>query len=135
MRVLGWLLKAARSPVEGIIFILSAGLFFFACYLLSPWYVANYTTAISAGLKSGLETFAGLFYFVTAIPGLAAPFMRKTRRGRSLSVASFSLFVSFLFLFILRVVIFGWLPLTWLPLILISLVSGLLHLYLKVHRE
>lgn len=129
------ILKAARRPVEGIIFIFSTGLFFYACYLLSPWYAANYPTAISAGLKNGVETALAMFFLVTSLPGLAAPFMREARRQRSLKTASFSVFVSFLFLFILRIVIFGWIPFAWLPLVMISLASGYLNIWLKVNRE
>lgn len=135
MRLMGKVLTAARRPVEGIVFIFSAGLCFYACYLLSPWYNVDYPTAISAGLKNGLEAFLAIFFLVTSLPGLAAPFMRSARRQRSLKIASFGVFVSFLFLFILRIAIFGWIPLTWLPLIMISLASGYLNIWLKVNRE
>jgi hypothetical protein len=134
MRLLGKILSAARNPVEGIIFIFSTGLFVYAIYLLSPWYAPNYPTAISAGL-GGLEAFAAIFFAVTALPGMVAPFMRKERRTRSLKIASIAVFLSFLFLMILRIVIFGWIPLTWLPLIMISLASGYLHVWLKVRQE
>lgn len=133
---MSFLVRLFRNPIEGIVFILSTGLFSYAVYLLSPFYVATYATAVSAGLATGgPATALALFFALTTIPGLIAPFMRKERRERSLSLASFGIFVSFLFLFILRVIIFGWVPWTWLPLILISLVSGYLHIWLKVRKE
>lgn len=135
MKSLSFMVRLFRSPIEGIIFIFSSGLFSYAIYLLSPLYESTYNTPISAGLASGGEIVLALFFALTTIPGLAAPFMRKERRERSLSLASFSIFISFLFLFILRIAIFGWIPWTWLPLILISLASGYLHIWLKVRKE
>jgi uncharacterized membrane protein len=133
MRGLGFVLKLFRSPVEGVTFIFSAGLFGYALYVLSPLYVSNYPSAVSEGLNHGGETALVIFFLLTTLPGLLAPFMRK--RERALKLATFSSFVSFLFLFILRVAIFGWLPVIWLPLIMISLASAYLHVYLKVRKE
>lgn len=132
---MGWLLRAAGSPVEGVTMIFSAGLFSYACYLFSPWYHSQTQTAVSAGLQPTAETLLGVFFFLTTLPGLVAPFIREERRERSLKLATFSIFVSFLFLTILRVAVFGWLPVTWLPMILISLASGYLHVWLKVRRN
>lgn len=135
MKSFGAILRAVRNPVEGVIVIFSTGLFAYALYLLSPWYQANYSTAISAGLQGNAETALAVFFAIATLPGLFAPFMRVERRERSLKLATFSVFLSFLFLFILRIVIFGWLPWSWLPLIMISLASGYLHLWLKVRKE
>lgn len=135
MRSLGFVLRLFRNPVEGVIFIFSSGLFGYALYVLSPWYQQKYTTAVSAGLNSTAEIALAIFFALTTLPGLIAPFMRKDQREKSLKLATFAIFVSFLFLFILRIAILGWLPVTWLPLVMISLASGYLHIWLKVRKE
>lgn len=134
MKRLGAILKVMRSPVEGIVAIFSTGLFAYACYLLGPWYHTVESTS-TAGVTNTVQLIMGTFFAITTLPGLIAPFMRKERRERSLKLATFSVFVSFLFLFILRVVYFGWLPWTWLPLLMISVASGYLHVWLKVRKE
>lgn len=136
MRSLGFILRLFRNPVEGVMFIFSSGLFGYAFYFLSPVYQANYGTIIpAASLQQSVEIGLGLFLALSALPGLVAPFIRKTRRERSLKFATFGIFLSFLFLTILRLVIFGWFPVSWLPMLLISLASAYLHIWLKVRKE
>lgn len=132
MKSLGTLLnKAVRSPVEGVIVIFSSGLLFYALYLVSPWYDASYAIATDA-LQRNAEYAFGLFMIVTAVPGLISLFVKESqRRTRFLKTASTGVFLSFLFLAILRVALFGFTPFTWLPLIMISLASAFLHLWLK----
>lgn len=135
MKSLSFMLRLFRNPIEGIVFIFSAGLFSYAVYALSPLYEASYPTAISAGLSNTIGMVLAIFFALTTIPGLIAPFMRKERRERSLNIATFTIFVSFLFLFILRVSVFGWVPWSWMPLIVIALTSGYLHVWLKVRKD
>lgn len=117
-------------------FIFSSGLFGYALYFLSPLYQPTYGTIIpAAGLQHSVEMALGLLFALSALPGVVAPFIRKARRERSLKFATFGIFISFLFLTILRTVVFGWLPVTWLPLLLISLSSAYLHVWLKVRKE
>lgn len=135
MKGMGVIVEAMRNPVEGIIGIFSTGLFAYAVYLLSPWYEANYTATITAGLQNEAELALAIFFILSALPGLVAPFIRPARRERSLKLATMGVFLSFLFLFILRIVLFGLIPWTWLPLLMISLVSAYLHIWLKVRKE
>lgn len=131
------MVKLFKNPVEGVVFIFSTGLFSYAMYVLSPLYQSSASSGsvVSAGLNSTAQIVLGVFFALTTLPGLLAPFMRSERRERSLGIATFTIFLSFLFLFILRVALFGWLPWTWMPLILISLASGYLHIWLKVRKE
>lgn len=132
MKSFAWLLKVARSPVESIGFIISTGLFFYACYLLSPVYQSSYTVLAASGLQRGAEFALGFFFLLSSLPGLVSVFIPPLKKQRTLKLGTFGLFLSFLFLFILRIVVFGFLPLTWLPLLMISLTCGILRLYLEV---
>jgi hypothetical protein len=135
MKSFGTLLnKAVRNPVEGVIGIFSFGLLFYAVYLVSPWYHAGYNVA-TAGLQRNAEYVFGAFMILTAIPGLIAPFVNEFKRGRLLYTATTGVFLSFLFLTILRILLFGFIPFTWLPIIMISLASAYLNVWLKVRKE
>jgi hypothetical protein len=128
------ILKAVRSPVEGIVGIFSSGLLVYALYLASPWYHANYNVT-TAALQRNVEYILAATMMLASLPGLVAPFIRKERRHRSLKLGTFGVFMSFLFLTVLRVIVFGWIPLSWLPLLMISLASAFLHIWLTVRKE
>ena len=135
MKTLAKLVSAAKSPVEGVIHIFSTGLLLYASYLLSPWYEPNYVTAVSAGLQNNAEVGLAILYVVCSAPGIIAPFFKNKTRTTLLKLASFGVFLSFLFLAVLRITLLGWLPLTWLPPVMISLASGYLHIWLEVTKE
>lgn len=136
MRSLGFLVRLFRNPVEGVLWIFSTGLFLYSCYFLSPVYEATYGTIIpAAGLQRGVELALGLFLLLASLPGVVAPFIRKVRRARSLKLGTFSVFLAFLFLTILRIAIFGLVPASWIPMLLICLASAYLHIWLKVRKE
>lgn len=130
-----WLLKAARSPVESISFIISTGLFLYACYLVSPVYEGGYGTVMAASLQRGAEYGLGVFFILSSLPSIVGAFVKPLKRRRLLKSGTFGLFLSFFFLAFLRVAVFGWLPMTWIPLLLLSLTCGILRLYLEVSRE
>lgn len=130
---MGRSLKALRSPVEGIVWIYSTGLFFYACFLASPFYATGTGSVVSAGLpRMASYVLAGVF-ILASLPGMIAPFLAN--KTRALKFTTFGIFLAFMFLTILRVVIVGWIPVTWFPTLLVSLTSGYLHLWLKVRRE
>jgi len=134
MKSMSNLLKAARSPIEGVISIFSIGLFLYALYLISPWYHANYNVA-TAALQRNAEYALGAFLILVTLPGIIAPFLKAKKRFKALEISSFGIFLGFLFLTALRIIFFGWIPVTWMPSVLISFASAYINLWLKVRRE
>jgi hypothetical protein len=136
MKRMKWLLWATRNPVETATFIISTGLFFFACYLLSPWYSSDVTSPIAVSLSERTQEYAvGVWFLLTALPGLVASVMKGDQKVNMVKLASFLMFVDFTFLAILRLVSIGPIPATWIQLIVIALISGTNWLYLELHRE
>lgn len=135
MKRFGWLLIAARKPVESILFIFSVCLMGYSLYVMSPWYDPGFPTTLTATPPNRVTEFvvASLF-LLSSLPGLVAPFVEKPRQ-LYLKLASFGMFLSFLFLTILRLVIYGPIPVTWVHLIGVSLTCGLLRLYLEVRKD
>lgn len=132
MGKMSWLLKAARNPVESVVFIFSTGLFLFSCYMLTPLYAATYV--ISSGFPTRLgELGLGLLFLLASVPGMTSMFYKNQKKVLKLS--TFNLFLSFLFLFVLRVLVQGWFPLTWIYPLMISLAHGALRLYLEVSKD
>lgn len=129
---MGQALKALRSPVEGVLWIYSTGLFLYACYLASPLYNMAGSVVSSSLSPPGMYGLAVLFMIVS-LPGIIAPLLKN--RTKALKFATFGIFLAFLFLVILRVTLVGWVPVLWFPQLLVSLTSGYLHLWLKVRRE
>lgn len=130
---MGRALKALRSPVEGVVWIYSTGLFLYACYVASPFYSTGTGSVVSTGLPRIAAYVLALVFALAALPGLIAPLLSD--RTRALKLTTFGVFLAFMFLTILRIVIVGWIPVTWFPTLLVSLTSGYLHLWLKVRKE
>lgn len=135
MRKLSWLIKSVHNPVEMTLFLYSLGLFLFALFLMSPFYVGSPGGSIWPVITGRpAEIGVGLLFLGASLPGLIAPFRPEPNRNRLESRAATMLFLSFLFLGILRILIFGWLPVTWLPLLIEALTCGGLRLFLQVRR-
>lgn len=130
-----WLLKAARSPVESISFVISTGLLFYALYLVSPAYEGGYGTVMAESLQRGTEYGLGVFFILCSLPGILSVFIPPLKRQRMIKTGTFGLFLSFLFLTALRIAVFGWIPMSWIPLLLLSLTCGILRLYLEVRLD
>lgn len=131
MRRFKWI---EEHPVEAVVFVFALGLAFFAAFLLSPFYHNGIGNTVAASLPARWQE-QGLasFFIVTSIPGLVAPFNKKIPNVW-LEWGTMGMFMSFLFLFLLRVTLYGWIPFTWLPLLIISIASGILRIYLRSHR-
>lgn len=123
----------AKNPVESILVIISLGLLIYGLYLLSPIYVPNYSSPLSALSTRVAEYALGAAWVGASVPCLIFPLTNN--KNDTLMLGSLFLFLSFFFLFFLRVLVIGWFPLTWLPLLTISLIAGVLRLYLKVSRR
>lgn len=133
MRKFKWI---ESHPVESVIFVISLALTIIALNIIAPWYVisAEAASTVAAEVPGRLpEIGLALFFLITSIPGLIAPFNREVPNVW-LEWGTMGLFMSFLFMAILRVVVYGWFPLTWVTILAISISSGLLRLYLRSHR-
>jgi hypothetical protein len=130
----GWLLSAAKHPVETITFIISAGLFAFACYMLSPVYATNYVSPLTINFSQDMQEFVIAVYFaLTSATGLIFPFIKKKKLSTKLvKLASFFNFSNYLFLVILRVITVGWFPFSWMPMITVAFISGVNRLFLEI---
>lgn len=121
-------------PVEAVIAVFSLALMFYSLFILSPFYHADFGNAVAASLPARWqELLLGAFFLSTSIPGLIAPFNEKVPNV-FLEWGTMGMFMSFLFLFLLRVALYGFIPFTWLPLLAISVASGVLRIYLRSHR-
>lgn len=122
-------------PVEAVIFVFSFVLFLYAGFVMTPWYHADFGNAVAASLNARWQEMVLASFFVgTSIPGLVAPFHKKIPNVW-LEWGTFGLCLSFLFLTLLRLLLYGFIPLTWLALIAISIASGVLRVYLRSHRH
>lgn len=136
MNKVGWLISAAKKPVEASMFVYSTGLFFLSLFIMSPFYHAAVSSPFSTFYgQRALEFFVAVFFLASSLPGLIVPFVREEKRMRWLKHSTFGIFLSFLFLFVLRVAVAGWIPLIWIYPLLISLSSGVKRLFLEVRKE
>lgn len=133
MKVWVWLLNAVRSPVETIMFLISIALFAVAFYYSSPWYNSEYSTALSNSFTELERPIVSLILIIVSVIGIFAFFVRENK-DKWLKAATFNLFTTWLFLCILRWVSVGFIPFTWVPILALSLISGLLRLYVGVHK-
>lgn len=132
MRRFKWI---ESHPVEAVIAVFSLGLMVYALFVLSPFYHADLGNSIAASLPARWqEMLLGSFFLSTSIPGLIAPFNRKVPNV-FLEWGTMGMFMSFLFLTIVRIALYGWIPFTWLTLLVISVASGILRIYLRSHRQ
>lgn len=122
---LSWI---AKNPVEAIIFVFSAGFFLYFLYFISPFYEAQYVTPLSLSLaQRSQEYIFGSVFLVSAVPGVVSPFLHN---NRYLKFSATMVMIQALFLAVIRIMVIGWVPVTWLPLLLISLASLILSVYL-----
>lgn len=132
MKRINWI---EEHPVEAVIFVFSFCLFFYAAFVLTPWYLAATGNAIATSFPMRWQELiiAGSF-LVSSVPGLIAPFNKKIPNV-FLELGTLGICLSFLFLTILRVALYGWIPFTWLAFVAISVSSGILRIYLRSHRS
>lgn len=122
---LSWI---AKNPVEAIIFVFSAGFFLYFLYFISPFYEAQYVTPLSLSLtQRSQEYIFGSLFLVSTTPGIVSPFLKN---NRYLKFSATMIMIQSMFLAVLRIMVIGWVPVTWMPLILISLASMILSVYL-----
>lgn len=126
-----WILSAIKKPVEASMFVYSLGLLVLATHVVlttetgqgSVFYYFDYP----------LQLLFGMSLIILAIPGIIVPFARN--RVKWLKHATFGIFLAFFFLFLLRVVIYGWIPWIWIYPLMISLSSGIKRLFVEVNRQ
>lgn len=137
---MGWLLNAARNPVESILFIFSMSLLLYALFVMSPFYSPDQGlppngSVVADSFPNRLSEFVlGGIFLLFSLPGVVALFLKDGARISCLKLSSFMLFLAYTFLAILRLVIYGPTPVTWLNLLAVSLACGVLRLYLEVRR-
>lgn len=136
MRRLAWLLNAMRKPVEASMFVYSTGLLMLSLYIMSPWYHAAESSAAAAfdGQRIGEFVMASVF-IICSLPGVIVPFVKEERRTHWLKHATFGIFLAFFFLFLLRVILYGWTPWLWIYPLMISLSSGIKRIFIEVRQE
>lgn len=123
-----------RNPVEAVIFIVSLGLFIYSIIAMTPFYTAANGNVLEAGLPWWGGWISSGYFALASIPGLIAPFNKRVPNVW-LEWGTFSMFLSYLFLTIMRVVLYGWFPLTWFSLLVVSFACGALRIYLRSHRN
>lgn len=136
MKILHWLRALANNPVESVIFIFSVGLLAFSIYLLAPQDLTDITSPLTDAFSvRNQELLIALIMFLSSIPGLIFPFFGGERRNKMLRLAAFCIFFVFLFLGVLRIMTFGWTPLTWIYNFMIAFSGGSLRLFLEAKKE
>jgi len=104
--------------------------------MVSPWYATSYTSPLTVNFSERIQEYCvGTMFIFSSLPGLIAPLIKDDNRIRALKLGSFMLFLSWLFLFILRVFTVGWTPWHWMPMLIISLLMGVNRLFLEVKSE
>lgn len=130
MKKFNWL---ETHPVEAVIFLISVGLFIYSVVALTPAYPASSGNALVAGLPWWGTWISGGYFIAASTPGLMAPFS-KSVPNVLLQWGAFSMFISYLFLTILRVALYGWFPVTWFSLLVVAFIAGVLRIYLRSHK-
>jgi hypothetical protein len=124
----------ANHPVESITFVFSVTLVISALWIVGPWYIPSADSPIQAAfVRRVVEVSVGGILLICGLPGTIAPF--STKPLGKLKVGTMLVFLCFFFLALLRLLIFGLLPLTWLPILMIALASGILRLHLGTRLE
>lgn len=123
-------------PVEAVIFVISVALAVLALNILGPWYVhVGDASTIAQGVPGRLpEMLLAGFFLITSVPGMIAPFNKKVPNVW-LEWGTMGLFMSFLFMTILRLIVYGAFPFTWVTTLAVATVCGLLRIYLRSHRS
>lgn len=123
-----------QHPVEAVIFVFSICLMFYSLFVMSPFYHADIGNAVATSFPMRWhEVGIASFFALSSVPGLIAPFNKKVP-NIWLEWGTLGMFLSFLFLTILRVALYGWIPFTWLAFVAISASSLILRIYLRSHR-
>jgi hypothetical protein len=123
---------ARRDPVYTIGVILAVGLIMFAIYFIGPWYVGGPTTAIGLVFDNPItRAVLGVIYLVPSIAVLVgAKGGRKYRR-----FGTFGMSLCFLFITMLRLVTIGFVPAIWIFVLVCTLISSLVYLYVSINEE
>lgn len=124
---------------EILLFIFGAGLMVFSLYIVGPWFL-SYVTGISpiaAGVSErSAQIIIGLFFMFSAAVNLSIPMFRKSKRRLMITKLAAALsFISFSFLVFLRILVFGWLPLTWIYPVILALACGVIRIYLELRAK
>ncbi len=136
MKRLGWLLHAMRKPVEASMFVYSTGLLMLSLYIISPFYESRVGSALSTFEGARLaEIGIAVVFALMALPGVISPFVHENTRTKLMKMATFNIFLAFFFLFLLRVVVYGWTPWIWIYPLMISLSSGIKRIFIEVRQE
>lgn len=117
-------------------FIYSMGLAALSLYIISPFYSS--ATGSSFSTFDGerlLEIIIAVGFLLAAVPGIITLFLKEEKRLPWLKRSTFGIFLSFFFLFILRIAVAGWTPWIWIYPLIISLSSGMNRLFLEVREE
>lgn len=132
MRKFEWV---APHLAEILLIIFGLALATFALYIIGPWFLnfLGSNSVVGAGVpERGLQLAVGLFFLVTSLVNLSIPaFRNPVKRLRVAKYAALGSFLSFVFLAFLRILVFGWIPLTWIYPVALALASGLIRLYLE----
>lgn len=122
----------ATRPVEAIEAVIALTLFFFGLYMVSPFYVATSTGALSVAFGSDI-----LLRVVVAVPLYIAPtlititslFTRYFNSPAWRARANLGMFIGVIFLTLLRLLTIGLFPMIWLFTLALGLISALCYLY------
>lgn len=110
--------------------ILAVGLFLFGLYFIGPWYVGGPTTAIGAVFDNAISRLVlGIAYLVPS-----SMVLWGTKKGYSFRRwGTFGVALCYLFITILRLLTFGFVPAIWIFMLACSLVAGMVYLYVSVN--
>jgi len=117
-------------------FVYSTGLLMLTLYIMSPWYASGEGSSFDTfeGQRIGEYIVAGGLMLL-AIPGIIVPFVDEKKRSQWLKRATMGIFLGFFFLFLLRVVVYGWTPWIWIYPLMISLSSGIKRIFIEVRTD
>ncbi len=126
------LVRAKFMPFEFMVALFAA---FSGFWLLSPWYSGETSVALDAAVKT-FGKLTGVFLLVMGLFHLGAIFFAKwPHRLKARKISTFTFFITFLFLAIIRAEITGPSKLVWLTLLIIGLTEGLAYLSLSVDED
>jgi hypothetical protein len=122
------LVDATRfDPVDAIDIILSVVMVFVGAYSISPWIEFVPESILWAGLFHPPLIWAlGVVYMAAGLTVLAG---HRCRHRALKSAGLMMVFVSLLFITILRLIVFGPVPITWLFSLALALVTGVAYLH------
>lgn len=124
---------------EILLFLFGVGLMVFALYIVGPWFLSYVGTVspISVGVaQRSAQIVIGLFFLFSSGVNVSIPIFRKTSKRLTVTkLAAILSFISFSFLAFLRILVFGWLPLTWIYPVMLALACGVIRVYLELRAK